>query len=196
MSVTPSLTRWTIAALGCITAILSIAVGTALTEFAKRLEPPPLEATNSVTEGPADTGTRSAASRSFAQRETRVSAYSYDARTASTTPSADARFDATTTGQQRTASAPGSSTPSSSSVLAARGVTHAIPEGRLGHIFRDAPGHLADTPANRKLLQGVADDPATTLSADKFGNTWSARTLDDGTQAWTQTPTETSSTEA
>jgi hypothetical protein len=73
------------------------------------------------------------------------------------------------------------------SCVAAREVTHAIPEGRLGHIFRDAPGHLADTPANRKLLQGVADDPATTLGADKFGNTWSARILDDGTQAWTQT---------
>jgi filamentous hemagglutinin len=72
-------------------------------------------------------------------------------------------------------------------VSAAKGATHAIPEGRLGHVFRDAPGHLLDTPANRKLLQGVADDPATTLGADKFGNTWSARTLDDGTQAWTQT---------
>ena len=70
---------------------------------------------------------------------------------------------------------------------AAKEGRHAIPEGRLGHIFRDAPGHLPDTPANRKLLQGVADDPATTLGPDKFGNTWSARTLDDGTQVWVQT---------
>ncbi len=70
--------------------------------------------------------------------------------------------------------------------FAAKGVTHAIPEDQLPHIFRDTPGHLPDTPANRKLLQGVADDPATTLGTDKYGNTWSARTLDNGTQAWTQ----------
>jgi filamentous hemagglutinin len=57
----------------------------------------------------------------------------------------------------------------------------------VDHIFRDAPGHLPDTPENRELLQHIADDPATTLGVDKFGNTWSARTLDDGTQAWTQT---------
>lgn len=75
----------------------------------------------------------------------------------------------------------------SGNARAAREVSHAIPEGRLGHIFKDAPGHLADTPASRKLLQGVADDPATTLGADKFGDTWSAGKLDDGSQAWTQT---------
>lgn len=70
---------------------------------------------------------------------------------------------------------------------AARGASHAIPEGRVGPIFRDAPGHLPDTPANRSLLQGVADDASTTLGVDKWGNTWSARALDDGTQAWVQT---------
>jgi hypothetical protein len=70
---------------------------------------------------------------------------------------------------------------------AARGIRHAIPEGRLGHIFRNAPGHLPDTPANRALLQNVADDAATTLGVDKWGNTWSARTLENGTQVWTQT---------
>jgi len=75
----------------------------------------------------------------------------------------------------------------SDSLLAARGARHAIPEGRAGHIFRDAPGHLPDTPANRSLLQGVADDAGTTLGVDKWGNTWSARTLDDGTQVWVQT---------
>lgn len=61
-----------------------------------------------------------------------------------------------------------------------------IPEGRFAHIFREAH-HLADTPANRNLLQSVADDPGTALGADKFLGNWSARTLDDGTQAWTQT---------
>jgi hypothetical protein len=58
--------------------------------------------------------------------------------------------------------------------------------GQIQHIFRDAPGHLADTPANRTLLQGVANDASTTLGTDRFGNVWSARTLDDGTQVWVQ----------
>jgi hypothetical protein len=59
--------------------------------------------------------------------------------------------------------------------------------GQTRHIFRDAPGHLADTPANRALLKGVADDASTTLGTDRFGNVWSARTLEDGTQVWVQT---------
>lgn len=61
-----------------------------------------------------------------------------------------------------------------------------IPDSRLGHIFRDAPGHLRDTAANHRLLQEVAEDTATTLGTDKYGNLWSARVLDDGTQVWTQ----------
>ena len=55
------------------------------------------------------------------------------------------------------------------------------------HIFRDAKGHLPDTPENRALLADVANDPATTLGTDRFGNTWSARLLPDGTQVWVQT---------
>jgi hypothetical protein len=55
------------------------------------------------------------------------------------------------------------------------------------HIFRDASGHLPDTPANRRLLREVANDPATTLGKDRFGNVWSAHTLEDGTQVWVQT---------
>ncbi len=64
-----------------------------------------------------------------------------------------------------------------------------FPDGdsQLEHIFEDRPGHLPDTPENRNLLIDVADDPAATLGTDRFGNEWSARTLDDGTQAWVQT---------
>lgn len=58
---------------------------------------------------------------------------------------------------------------------------------RTKHIFRDKEGHLPDTPENRKLLEGVADNPKTTLGNDKFGNTWSAQKRSDGTQVWTQT---------
>ena len=68
-------------------------------------------------------------------------------------------------------------------------ISNRFPEnpGQIEHIFRNAEGHLPDTPANRQLLQQVADDPSTTLGTDKFGNVWSARTLEDGTQAWVQT---------
>ncbi len=59
-------------------------------------------------------------------------------------------------------------------------------ESQLGHIFRDAEGHLPDTAANRQLLQDVANDAKSTLGPDQFGNAWSARTLPDGTQVWTQ----------
>src|SRR4051812_26226805 len=60
-------------------------------------------------------------------------------------------------------------------------------EAQIKHIFRDSPGHLPDTPANRQLLQSVADDARATLGEDKFGNVWSARVNPDGTQTWVQT---------
>lgn len=68
-------------------------------------------------------------------------------------------------------------------------VENALPAGEseLGHIFRDVAGHLPDTSANRQLLQGVANDPKGSMGTDQFGNTWSAKTLPDGTQVWTQT---------
>ncbi|WP_239014061.1 SitA5 family polymorphic toxin [Archangium violaceum] len=61
-----------------------------------------------------------------------------------------------------------------------------IPEGRAKHIFRAAPGHLRDTPTNRRLLQEVAADESAKLGTDKFGNEWFARTNQDGTQVWVQ----------
>ncbi len=59
--------------------------------------------------------------------------------------------------------------------------------GQVQHIFRDSPGHLPDSAANRELLREVASDHSTTLGEDKFGNTWSAKTLPNGTQVWTET---------
>jgi hypothetical protein len=67
---------------------------------------------------------------------------------------------------------------------AGEGVT--LPDKRAGHIFRDAPGHLKDTPGNRQLLKDVANDSGARLGTDKFGNRWSARTNPDGTQTWVQ----------
>jgi len=68
---------------------------------------------------------------------------------------------------------------------AAKGVT--LSDKRASHIFRDAPGHLKDTPGNRQLLKDVANDPGARLGTDRFGNRWSARTNPDGTQTWAQT---------
>jgi filamentous hemagglutinin len=53
-------------------------------------------------------------------------------------------------------------------------------------MFRDASGHISDTPANRKLIEDIANDPATMLGVDKKGNSWSAKMMPDGTQAWAQ----------
>ena len=62
-----------------------------------------------------------------------------------------------------------------------------IPDSRVAHIFRDAPGHIPDTDLNRQILQSVAQDPSTTLGTDQFGNTWSAQSNSDGSQTWVQT---------
>jgi hypothetical protein len=59
--------------------------------------------------------------------------------------------------------------------------------GQLRHIFRNAPGHLSDTPANRQLLTEVANDAANRVGVDKFGNVWSSLTRADGTQVWVST---------
>ncbi|XXF81493.1 hypothetical protein P2318_02400 [Myxococcaceae bacterium GXIMD 01537] len=61
-----------------------------------------------------------------------------------------------------------------------------IPEERAKHIFREAPGHLPDTPAHRKLLQELAADESARLGVDRFGSMWSARLNPDGTQLWVQ----------
>lgn len=55
----------------------------------------------------------------------------------------------------------------------------------IRHIFRDKPGHLIDTPANRKLLLEVAGDPNNFLGVDKYGKSWHAKIQKDGTQVWT-----------
>jgi filamentous hemagglutinin len=60
-------------------------------------------------------------------------------------------------------------------------------ESELGHIFRKAEGHIADNPENRMLLLSVANDEASRLESDQYGNVWATRTLPDGRQVWVQT---------
>jgi len=57
-------------------------------------------------------------------------------------------------------------------------------ENNLSHIFRDAPGHLSDTPFNRQLLVDAASNPKNYLGTDKFGNKWQGYIQKDGTQVW------------
>jgi len=61
-----------------------------------------------------------------------------------------------------------------------------IAEDNAGHIFREAEGHLADTPANRKLLTDTASKAENYLGKDNWGNHWYAETRPDGSQVWAQ----------
>jgi filamentous hemagglutinin len=56
----------------------------------------------------------------------------------------------------------------------------------VGHIFRNAPGHMEDTPENRRLLLDLIADEDAFVGADRYGTRWYARTLPDGRQLWAQ----------
>ncbi|MGL4348047.1 MAG: ankyrin repeat domain-containing protein [Chlamydiales bacterium] len=56
---------------------------------------------------------------------------------------------------------------------------------RLGHIFRDAPGHLKeDTPKNREYILAAVSDPANKVGENKFGREIYCKTMSDGYRAW------------
>jgi len=61
-----------------------------------------------------------------------------------------------------------------------------IDEKRVKHIFRHENGHLTDSAEHRKLLADTASDSRNYLGTDRFGNEWYAKTLEDGSQIWTQ----------
>ncbi|WP_200934343.1 hemagglutinin repeat-containing protein, partial [Variovorax sp. Root318D1] len=61
-----------------------------------------------------------------------------------------------------------------------------IDERNARHIFREADGHLRDTPTNRQLLEDVANNPRNDLGTDKWGNSWHASLDSNGNQVWVQ----------
>lgn len=52
------------------------------------------------------------------------------------------------------------------------------------HMFGDRPGHLRDTPANRKLLIDLASNKKNFLGIDSYGTEWYAKIMRDGRQLW------------
>ncbi len=56
--------------------------------------------------------------------------------------------------------------------------------GQIKHIFRNAPGHLADTPQNRAMLLNLANDASKYIGTDSNGNSWNAEIMPDGSQNW------------
>lgn len=61
-------------------------------------------------------------------------------------------------------------------------------DSQLKHIFRNASGHLPDTPENRRVITEAANNPANYVGIDKYGNSWYSKFDEsDGSQIWVQT---------
>jgi len=57
---------------------------------------------------------------------------------------------------------------------------------QIKHIFGNRPGHLPDTPSNRKLLTDTANTPKYYRGTDRFGNQWHVQMDEKGRQVWTR----------
>lgn len=57
-------------------------------------------------------------------------------------------------------------------------------ETNAKHIFRNALGHLPDTPEARKMLMELVSNQQNYLGVDAYGNHWFAKMLCDGQQIW------------
>ena len=67
--------------------------------------------------------------------------------------------------------------------------TNKIPDNDsiVGHIFRDAEGHIPDnTLENRALLEDVANNIQNFRGIDKYGNKWFTKILEDGSEVWVE----------
>ncbi|WP_130300832.1 MULTISPECIES: hypothetical protein [unclassified Duganella] len=61
-----------------------------------------------------------------------------------------------------------------------------IDDTRAKHIFSGKPGHMPDTPDNRRLLEDVANDPQAWVAYDRYGKSWYARIDAQGRQIWVE----------
>lgn len=57
-------------------------------------------------------------------------------------------------------------------------------DSQLKHIFRNAEGHLSDTPENRRKLVTLSNDSSKFQGKDVYGNSWNSDILSDGSQLW------------
>ena len=60
-------------------------------------------------------------------------------------------------------------------------------DSQIKHIFRDAEGHLPDTPANRNLIESVGNNSKNYIGTDAHGTNWYAQIQPDGSQVWVRT---------
>jgi len=59
-----------------------------------------------------------------------------------------------------------------------------ISEKRIGHIFRDAPGHVKDTPENRQRLLELVEQAENFLGTDARGHSWYVSAEGQRPQLW------------
>ena len=60
-------------------------------------------------------------------------------------------------------------------------------DAQLQHIFREAEGHLLDTPANRSLVENTVNNSQNIIGKDMYGTQWYAQLQPDGSQVWVRT---------
>ena len=59
-------------------------------------------------------------------------------------------------------------------------------DDQIKHIMADRPGHLPDTPENRKKLVDLANDIRCYKGTDIKGNNWHYKEIEDGSQLWVE----------
>ena len=63
--------------------------------------------------------------------------------------------------------------------------TYPSDKARVNHIHQNKPGHISDTPANRKMIENVSC-PKNYVGTDQYGNYWYRKILNDGRQVWSE----------
>jgi hypothetical protein len=59
-------------------------------------------------------------------------------------------------------------------------------DSQVKHIFRRRRNHIEDTVKNRQLLLETGKDRMNYKGKDDWGNSWYAKTLDNGREVWVE----------